>query len=163
MSFDAELLIHGFGRIFAHECGHALVATLKNIPYKGIAYERDNPRFCTLTVLPVHKEAYSDKHYLYLAAGVAAERIVGVNDSQEGGDDDKKYFKSIEAFEQTVQKAQELLSSRRATIEYIVSILKTKAKEINCKLDCLENFTCNGRRYAMLLSEQQLKGIIEKH
>jgi hypothetical protein len=166
MSLDAEFLVHGVGRIFAHEGGHALVATLETISCRGIAYDRDDRQICTLTDLPLRAEEYSLKHYFYLAAGVAAERIVCVKEDElEGGESDKRFFENIGApkFEKTVERVQEILAKRKRTIEYFVSALKNRAKGIECKFDCLPEIVSKGKRYVILLSEQEVKDAVENH
>ncbi len=75
------------------------------------------------------------------------------------------FFKTAGApeFDRTVEKAQEILAKRTKTIRYLVSVLKTKAKGIECKLGCLDEIVFKGNRCAILLSEQELKDAVENH
>jgi hypothetical protein len=164
MKFDATLLTNDLGRMFAHESGHAIMATLKEIPYRGIAYDKDDPRFCTLTNITVQPSEHTQDHYLYFAAGVAAERIVcALVEQQEGGEHDKKFFENVGApqFDSVVEQAQEILSKRKSTIEHVVSNLKTRVKSIKFDFDCLEEIVVGGKRYAILFQGQELKSAIE--
>ena len=165
ISFDADILINS-GRIFAHEGGHVIIATVKDIKYGGIGYNKDVPGFSTLARLPCPPDVFSLNHYLFLAAGVAAERTYCErNDEAEGGDDDKEYFNQPNApdFETTVEAAREILSIRKTTIGYIVSILKTKLKEINCDFDRLPEINIKGAQYALVLTETEVKDTVANH
>jgi hypothetical protein len=163
MTFDATLLMN-LGRVFAHESGHAIMATLKQIPYCGIAYNKDEQLFCTLTHITVVPTQHTPDHYLYFAAGVAAERMLFAQDEEsEGGKDDRKFFESVCApdFEITVTQAQAILSARKNTIEYLVARLKATVKGIRFDFDPLEEVVVDGRKCAILLSERDLKSAID--
>ena len=165
MSFDANLLISS-SRIFAHESGHAIIATLEAIEYRGIACNKDEPQFSTLACLPRPPEELSERDYSFLAAGVAAERIYCERRHEdEGGDDDRAYFNQPNApdFETTVAAVCKILSARKATIGFIVSALKTKLKEVNFDCDRLPEIHVDGTRYALVLTDTELRDAVANH
>jgi len=163
MTFDATLLMN-LDRMFAHESGHAIMATLKQIPYCGIAYNKDEQQFCTLTHITVVPTEHTEDHYLYFAAGVSAERILCARDEEsEGGVDDRKFFKSVAApdFEITVAQAQAILFGWKNRIEHLVARLKAIVKGIRFDFDSLEEVVVDGKKCAILLSERELKSAID--
>jgi hypothetical protein len=164
MSWDAQVLMWGFDRQFIHETGHALMCLLLRLPCDGVAYDKTDPRFCTLVELPP-PEKYTEDHYLFFAAGVAAERIVPCTDDaeqcEEGADADRALFPNDQSFEQAVSKATAVLAEHRTKIEVVRSVLTKKAKGLKCKLDCLPERTANGHRYAVILNAQEIKDVLE--
>ncbi len=163
MTFDATLLMN-LGRLFAHESGHTIMATLKQIPYRGIAYNKDAELFCTLTHITVKPSEHTQDHYLYFASGVAAERILfGQDEEFEGGKDDRKFFENVGApdFESTVSQAEAILFTRKNTIEHLVAVLKATVKRIGFNFDCLEEIIVDANKCAILSSERELKAAIE--
>jgi len=163
MSWDAQVLMWGFDSQFIHESGHALICLLLRLPCEGVAYDKTDPRFCTLVELPP-PEKYTEDHYLFFAAGVAAERIVPCTDDaeqyKEGADADRAFFPDDKSFEQAVSKATAILAEHGTKIEAVRSALMKKAKGLKCKLDCPER-TANGHCYAFILNTQEIKHVLE--
>jgi hypothetical protein len=139
MAYDHQFLLCAF-RVSAHESGHMVMSLLKKIVSSGIGFDTqgDECRLCYLVALP---EELSQDHYLFLASGVAAERLFyGTEEKEkEGGVDDKDYFKRLGApdFEETVKEAVKILSKHESKIRLLANEVKRRVQETNGECDSL--------------------------
>jgi hypothetical protein len=155
-----------WGPVFVHESGHALMAVLCEIECHGIYFERDaeKPRFCALTT-PTAPANRTNKDYLVSAAGVAAEKLIYHNES-EGADADRLDFAQASApsFDATVDEAYEILSANKRKLKRLVSMLKSKAREVDLDLGRLPELGMDGtqKRYLVLLGKEELESAVRR-
>ena len=163
MNWDGQVLLWGFKRQFTHESGHALMCHLRQISCHGIAYDKSEPRFCTLRALPEQGSSLTESDRLIFAAGVAAEQIApsfDTSDWQDGAESDKKYFPDEHSFDEAVKTAREILLRNKPTIEALCLVLMKKAKEFHGRVEYLPECTINSHDYAILLSAGELAAVI---
>jgi hypothetical protein len=161
MHWDVQVLVWGFKRQFTHESGHALMCHLRQISCYGIAYDKSDPRFCTLRELPEQGAPLTESQRLILAAGAAAEQLsLDTSDWQDGAESDKKYFTDEHSFDEAVKTAGEILLCHKSTIEALCLVLMNKAKEFQGCIEQLPECKFNSHDYAILLDAQELAGVI---
>lgn len=156
-----------WGHAFVHESGHALMAILQAIPCHGICYQKDGDsgKFCTL-VPPKSAVGRTTKEYLFLAGGVAAEKLIYNNHDEQTAEADMRDFDSpgAPAFDTTTSKALEILSSRRRHLKRLVSLLKAKARQADFDLASLPEVGMDGsdKRYRILLGEEEIRDAVQR-
>jgi hypothetical protein len=159
-----------WGNAFVHESGHALVAVLKNIPCHGIYYEflADGGKFCALANLPEQHADLSADHYIFLGSGSAAEQLIYGKDKQDESTarGDKSYFTEPTApsFDQSVSDALAILTAHKRHVKRLVSKLKARMREADYDVGRLPVLDMQGstRKYAVLLSKQELEDAVQK-
>jgi hypothetical protein len=145
---------------FVHEGGHTLMAVLQQIKCEGIGYEMDKGQFCTLITPPSGKP--SEKDYLCLAAGAAADCLKYGSYDNDATANDRKLFEPSGApsFDETVAKARTILSRNMLHHETLISKLKEKVKALDYDLPLhVSPQVISGKRYFVLLSEEELENI----
>ena len=153
---------------FFHESGHVLMHVVQEIPCHGIYFEKHegDGRLCT-PAPPKPPEERSNRDYLVLAAGVAAEKLIyGIKHESQGIGADRQEFESPNApsFEKTVAEAYEILSSREMTLRRLVSELEAKARAVGFNLFDLSDRGMDGsdRRYGELLNKEELEAAVRQ-
>src|SRR5260370_15977312 len=104
-----------------HESGHAVMAAMQTIHCFGIFLKQKKIKACALIEpLPAN---LSDKHYLFLAAGCAAERNTYGKADFEGSREDRKLFGNPEGttFDQKVKEAEATLLTKKPLVENLAS------------------------------------------
>lgn len=157
-----------WGATFVHESGHALMAVIQGIDCYGIYLERcaDGNRFCAL--FP-HKGPgeWSSKDYLVSAAGVAAESLIYPGQESQGAGVDRRDFESSNApsFEMNVHEARVILAQDKRKLKRLVSILKSKARNVDFDLARLPEKTMDGtdKTYLTLIDKDELKAAIDRN
>ncbi len=165
MNWDSQVVLWGFERQFVHESGHALMCNLYRLPCYGIAYDKTDPRFCTLRELPEEHAKLAESARLVFAAGIAAEQVVpsiNASDWKDGAESDMAYFPDEESFLEAVRAATEILRKHKSTIEALRSLLMKKAKVFNGRVECLPECTIKDHRYAVLFNAQELSDLFAK-
>ena len=156
-----------WGRAFVHESGHALMAVLQGILCQGIYYQRTEKggKFCTL-IPPKQPSERTKEDYLFLAAGAAAEKLVyGDNDENAAGADKRDFDQpDSPAFDECLNEASEILSSKRRHLKRLRSMLKTTVRNVDYDLDRLTELGMDGsdQRYLMLLSKEELGNAVDR-
>lgn len=154
-----------WGHAFVHESGHALMATLHEIPCYGVYYQRteNSGKFCTL-IPPKPPSERTAKDYLFSAAGSAAEKLIyGIHD-EEAARADKTDFGSLDSpsFDEALKDASKILSVKRRHLKRLISMLKAKVRQVDYNLGRLPEMGMGGtdKRYLMLLSKDELESAV---
>ena len=156
-----------WGRAFVHESGHALMATLQEIPCHGVFYQRSEKggRFCTL-IPPKPPTEWTKNDYLFLAAGAAAENLIYKNHDEEAAGADRKDFDLPDSpvFDEAVDDASNVLFARRRHLKRLVSMLKAKIRQVDYNLDRLPEVGMNrsDQRYLRLLGKEELEAAVQR-
>lgn len=148
-----------------HESGHALMALLQGITCRGICFDRDQQKFCTLGPPPKAIEQWSREDYLFSAAGVAAEKVIYGSDHDSGGAGaDRKDFQSLTAppFERTVGQAYEILSGEETKLRTLTSMLIAKVKGLGFNYSSLPTTDTDGKRLPVLLNKDELEAAVHQ-
>jgi len=160
-----EKMEQEWGPVFAHESGHALMALLQGIPCFAICAEKEELMFCT-SYAGSPADQMTHKDYLVSAAGTAAERLVYPGRPTEGDRRDLADFDSPNAppWEETVTEAYAILSRDRSKLDNLISMSKTKVRNVGYDLDSLPEVEMNGSeiRFLIILNEQELKSVLTK-
>jgi hypothetical protein len=146
-----------------HESGHALMAVLQGVMCRGICFDRDEEKFCTLGPPPRPFEQWSREDYLFSAAGVAAEKVIYGRDHDSGGaGGDRKDFESLNAppFELTVSEAYEILSGEDMRLKRLTSRLMARVKGLGFNFSSLPTAEANGKQLPVLLNSEELGGSV---
>lgn len=145
-----------------HESGHAVMAALQGIRCYGIFLKQIGMRAAALIEpLPVHS-GLSDGHYLFLAAGSAAERNTFGEADFDGSSDDRRLFGSPQAatFDGKVTEAEAILQTEKALIENLASRVDAIIKRADGDFGSLRvqrtNFGGVIEDFWILLNEQEL-------
>jgi hypothetical protein len=146
-----------------HEGGHAVMAAMQGIPCYGIFLKQTKIKACALIEPLPATSSLSDKHYLFLAAGSAAERNTYGEADFEGSRDDRKLFGNPQSttFDEKVGEAQAFLFTRKLVIENLASrvdeIVKRAAGNFNSFR--VQKVNTNGiiEDHWVLLNESELK------
>src|SRR5579885_1684112 len=156
-----EKMEQEWGRAFVHESGHALMAELQEIPCHGIYYQRTENagKFCTI-VPPKPPSERTNKDYLFLAAGCAAENLIYGNHDEGAAGADKRDFDQPDspAFEESLKEASELLYKKRRHLKRLVSMIKATVRKVDYDLGRLTELGMDGSdlRYLMLIGKDEL-------
>jgi hypothetical protein len=155
-------------RAFIHESGHAIMATMQKIRCHGIFLRQRRIKACNLIDPLPPPSGMSDKHYLYLAAGSAAEQIAIGDQDFLGSRKDREYFGNPPGttFEEKVREAELILSKKKRLITTLASKLEEIVKKANGdftyfptqKVDAGDGIEV----YWVLLSEDELKEILQR-
>jgi hypothetical protein len=145
-----------------HESGHALMAAIQTIRCYGIFLKQTKIKACALIEPLPAPSGLSNKHYLFLAAGSAAERNTYGEADFEGSRDDRKLFGSPQGttFDGKVTEAEAILQTKKTLIENLASradeIVKRAGGDFS-SLRVQRVDTCGViEDYWVLLSEQEL-------
>ena len=120
-----------WGRALVHESGHALMAVLQGIVCHGIYFLKDGKKACALiNPLPQPSE-YSRKHYLFLAAGSAAEQITLGDQDYVASKSDRLLYGNHTApsFEESVREACAILLGNARHLMRLVSTMKENIRQ----------------------------------
>lgn len=153
-------------RAFVHESGHALMATLQEIPCHGVYYQRseNGGKFCTL-IPPKPSDDRTTKDYLFSAAGSAAEKLIYGNHDEQAAGADQSDFDSPDSpsFDEAVEDASQILFTRRRHLKRLISMLKAKVRQVGFDLGRLPDMGMDGsdQRYLMLLSKDELESAVD--
>jgi hypothetical protein len=156
-----------WGRAFVHESGHALMATLQRIRCHGIYYQRSEKggKFCTL-IPPKPADERTKKDYLFLAAGCAAEDLIYKGHDEEAAGGDRKDFDLPDSplFDGALEDASKLLFEKRRHLKRLVSMLKTKVRQVDYDLDRLPEVGMDDsdQRYLRLLGKEELEAAVRR-
>jgi hypothetical protein len=106
-----------------HESGHAVMAAMQAIHCYGVFLRQNKIRACTLIEPLPPSSRLSDKHYLFLAAGSAAERNTFGKSDSEGSQDDRRLFGNPQgtSFDKKVTEAEVILLTKKPLIENLAS------------------------------------------
>ena len=144
-----------------HESGHAVMAAMQTIRCFGIFLKQKKIKACAL-IEPL-PGALSDRHYLFLAAGSAAERNAYGKADCEGSRDDRKLFGNPQGttFDQKVREAEAILLTNSQIIEKLAArvdeIVKRAGGDFNSFR--VQKVTMDGviEDFWVLLCEDELK------
>lgn len=156
-----------WGRAFVHESGHALMATLQELPCHGIYYQKSEKagKFCTLVPTKPADER-TNKDYLFLAAGAAAENLIYNSHDEEAAGADKRDFDLPEApeFDDAFKDASGILLAKKRHIKRLVSMLKAKVRRVDFDLGRLPEIGMDGsqQRYSVMLSTEELEAAVRR-
>jgi hypothetical protein len=154
-----------WGRAFAHESGHALMAVLTDIPCNGICYSKTDKKFCTQVMLPSSTE-YSKSHYLFLVAGSAAELIIYGDQDEGAARSDRVAFSEACAppLDETVNEARAILQSKSRQLKRLRSMLKAKVRQADYNVSLLPEIGMDGSdaKFAVLLTEAELEDAVRR-
>jgi len=146
-----------------HESGHAVMAALQTIPCYGIFLKQTKMKACALIEpLPLSSEL-SDKHFLFLAAGSAAERNTFGKADLEGSRDDRWLFGKRQGttFDEKVTEAEAILMNKKPLIERLASRLDEIVKKADGDFSSFRVQRVNAggviENYWVLLCEKELK------
>jgi len=95
-------------------------------------------KFCTL-IPPKPADERTKKDYLFLAAGCAAEDLIYKGHDEEAAGGDRKDFDLPDSplFDGALEDASKLLFEKRRHLKRLVSMLKTKVRQVDYDLDRL--------------------------
>jgi hypothetical protein len=156
-----------WGRPFVHESGHALMAVLQGISCHGICFEKGEAdwKFCTLIPPPPNGEK-SKSDYMVSAAGAAAEQLIYGNHDQEAAGADRKDFDAPNspALQAITAEVSGILLRKRRQLKRLVSMLKSKAREVDFDLTRLPERAMEGsdKRYLILLSKEEVESAVHR-
>ena len=154
-----------WGRVFAHESGHALMAVLQGIACRGIYFDRTEAKFCAVPVMP-EPSGYSREHYLILTSGSAAEIIIYGDMDEEGATSDRVVFQNTGApsLQETVDEAQRILTDKKRQLKRLVSMLKAKCREVNLNLGDLPETVVDGstHKFVTLIPKEELEDAVQR-
>jgi hypothetical protein len=156
-----------WGRALVHESGHALMATLQEIPCHGVYYQRSEKggKFCTL-IPPKPADERTQKDYLFLAAGSAAENLIYKDHDETAAGADRKDFDLPDSpvFDEALDDASQVLFTKRRNLKRLVSMLKAKVRQVDYDLDRLPEVGMDGsdQRYLRLLGKEELEAAVRR-
>jgi len=156
-----------WGRAFVHESGHAVMATLQEIPCHGVYYQRSEKggKFCTL-IPPKPAPERTQKDYLFLAAGSAAENLIYKDHDEEAAGADRKDFDLPDSpvFDEVVEHASRILRAKRRHLKRLISMLKARVRQVDYDLDRLPEVGMDGsdQRYLRLLAKEELEEAVRR-
>jgi hypothetical protein len=156
-----------WGHAFVHESGHALMATLQEIRCYGVYYQRSEKggKFCTL-IPPKPPIERTNKDYLFLAAGCAAENLIYKGHDEEAAGADRKDFDLPDSplFDGALADASKVLFAKRRHLKRLVSMLKAKVRQVDYDLDRLPGVGMDGsdQRYLRLIGKEELEAAFRR-
>jgi hypothetical protein len=158
---DDELLELNWGRALVHESGHALMAAQKDIPCRGIYYNKTVNKFCAVVDLPP-ESAYSKEHYLFLAASSAAELAIYGDQDEAGARSDRLAFQNAGAppLQDTLSEAHRLMVENETKLKRLVSDLKSRCLQVDLNLGALPvkvGMDGSDHEFAVLLTKEELE------
>jgi len=145
-----------------HESGHALMAALQGIRCYGIFLKQIGMRAAALIEPLPASSGLSDGHYLFLAAGSAAERNTFGEADFDGSRDDRRLFGSPRGttFDGRVTEAEAILQTKKALIENLASRVDAIVKRADGDFSSLRTQKVNLsgviEDFWVLLDEQEL-------
>jgi hypothetical protein len=138
------------------------MAVLQAIPCNGICYEYQGEagKFCTLVDLPVPAE-YSKRHYLFLTASSAAERVIYGKEDEDPAKSDRVSFANPGAppLGECIKEAQAIFSRKKPQIKGMVAQIKAKMRQADYDIGLLPKKTLNDKTYAVLLSKEEIEAV----
>jgi hypothetical protein len=154
-------------RVFVHESGHALMAILQGITCYGIFFLKDAKKACTLTPPLPPRSEYSKAHYLFLAAGSAAESIrFGSIDHAASLADRRAFGKPLTtSFERSRDEGALILSGQAERLMRLVLKVTENYEQAHCDTNRLEEceVEIDGviKKVGVLLSYVQLREAVD--
>lgn len=141
------------------------MAILQGIPCYGIFFLRDVKKACTLIQPLPQPSEYSEAHYLFLAAGSAAELIRFGNIDHAGSISDRKFFgKPLTiSFEQSRYEATVILAAKAMQLNRLISEVTQNYEQADCDFnrlaECEMKIDGAIKKVGILLSDLELKEI----
>lgn len=151
-------------RAFIHESGHAIMAVMQTIRCHGIFLQQPKIKACSLIDPLPPPSGLSNKHFLYLAAGSAAELVVLGDQDSEGSQEDRRLFGTPLSitFEEKIKEAEAILLNKKLLIKTLASKLDDMVKKADGDFRCFRVQKVDAgygihANYWVLLCEEELK------